>query len=44
VGARFVPNPAPAVLESQIYPNAERVAAAARRTLDWATAKASGRG
>ncbi|MFI5047217.1 MAG: alpha-ketoacid dehydrogenase subunit beta [Acidimicrobiia bacterium] len=33
VGARFVPNPAPNVLESQIYPNAERIVAAVQRTL-----------
>ncbi|WP_035752202.1 alpha-ketoacid dehydrogenase subunit beta [Parafrankia discariae] len=33
VGARFVPNPAPSALESQIYPNTERIAAAVRRTL-----------
>ena len=33
VGARFVPNPAPAVLESQVYPSAERIVAAAQRTL-----------
>ncbi len=33
VGARFVPNPAPAVLESQVYPSVERIVAAAQRTL-----------
>jgi acetoin:2,6-dichlorophenolindophenol oxidoreductase subunit beta len=38
VGARFVPNPAAANLEAAIYPNADRVVAAAHRTLDQATA------
>jgi pyruvate dehydrogenase E1 component beta subunit len=33
VGARFVPNPAPAVLESAIYPSAGRIVDAVRRTL-----------
>jgi pyruvate/2-oxoglutarate/acetoin dehydrogenase E1 component len=33
VGARFVPNPAPAVLESQIYPSRDRVVAAVERAL-----------
>jgi pyruvate/2-oxoglutarate/acetoin dehydrogenase E1 component len=33
VGARFVPNPAASVLESQVYPNADRIVAAAHRTL-----------
>ena len=35
VGARFVPNPAPAVLESQVYPNAARIAAAAQKAVQW---------
>jgi pyruvate dehydrogenase E1 component beta subunit len=33
VGARFVPNPAPPALESQIYPSRERVVAAVQRAL-----------
>jgi len=33
VGARFVPTPAAAALEAQIYPSAARVVAAAQRTL-----------
>jgi len=33
VGTRFVPNPAPAVLESQIYPTVDRIVAAVQRTL-----------
>ena len=33
VGARFVPNPAPPALESQVYPSAASIAAAARRTM-----------
>jgi pyruvate dehydrogenase E1 component beta subunit len=40
VGARFVPNPAAPALEAQIYPNADRVVAAARRTLEWGTTAA----
>ncbi len=40
VGARFVPNPAPKALESQIYPSADRISAAVRRTLGQQTAKA----
>nr|BFE38088.1 alpha-ketoacid dehydrogenase subunit beta [Actinomadura rugatobispora] len=43
VGARFVPNPAPPALESQIYPSADRVVAAAERTLAPA-ARAGARG
>jgi pyruvate/2-oxoglutarate/acetoin dehydrogenase E1 component len=39
VGARFVPVPAAAVLEAQIYPSAARVVAAAQRTLDRAGAR-----
>ena len=35
VGARFVPNPRPPVLEAQVYPSAERIVAAAERTLAW---------
>jgi acetoin:2,6-dichlorophenolindophenol oxidoreductase subunit beta len=35
VGARYVPNPAPAVLESQVYPSPEGVAAAVKRTMQW---------
>jgi len=35
VGARFVPNPAPPVLESQVYPNAARIAAAAQKAVQW---------
>ena len=34
VGARFVPNPAAAALEAQVYPSPERIVAAAQRTLD----------
>lgn len=44
VGARFVPNPAPAVLESQVYPSAEKIVAAARRTLQAAGAGTRGDG
>ena len=33
VGARFVPNPAPNVLESQIYPTTQRIVDAVQRTL-----------
>ncbi|MCK9900523.1 pyruvate dehydrogenase complex E1 component subunit beta [Frankia sp. Cpl3] len=33
VAARFVPNPAPAALESSIYPSVERIVAAVRQTL-----------
>jgi len=33
VGARFVPNPAAPSLEAQIYPNADRIIAAVRKTL-----------
>ena len=44
VGARFVPNPAPAVLESQIYPSAERIVAAAQRTLAWDATRATRNG
>jgi pyruvate/2-oxoglutarate/acetoin dehydrogenase E1 component len=35
VGARFVPNPAPAVLESQVYPSAARIVTAAQKALQW---------
>ncbi|ETW23297.1 alpha-ketoacid dehydrogenase subunit beta [Mycobacterium gastri] len=34
VGARFVPNPAAAALEAQVYPSPERIVGAAQRTLD----------
>jgi pyruvate dehydrogenase E1 component beta subunit len=40
VGARFVPTPAAAALEAQIYPSSARIIAAAQRTL----AKAGARG
>jgi pyruvate/2-oxoglutarate/acetoin dehydrogenase E1 component len=33
VGARFVPNPAPSKLDSEVYPNLARVVGAVRRTL-----------
>jgi acetoin:2,6-dichlorophenolindophenol oxidoreductase subunit beta len=33
LGARFVPNPAARNLESEVYPNADRIAEAARATL-----------
>ena len=33
VAARFVPNPAAAALEAQVYPSPERIVAAARKTL-----------
>jgi pyruvate dehydrogenase E1 component beta subunit len=36
VGARFVPNPAAAALEAQVYPSPARIVTAAQRTLDWA--------
>jgi pyruvate dehydrogenase E1 component beta subunit len=38
VGARFVPNPAAAALEAQVYPSPARIVAAAQRTLDRAGA------
>ena len=34
VGARFVPNPAAAALEAQVYPSPARIVAAAQRTLE----------
>jgi acetoin:2,6-dichlorophenolindophenol oxidoreductase subunit beta len=34
VGARFVPNPAAAALEAQVYPSAAGIVEAAKRTLD----------
>ena len=34
VGARFVPSPAAAALEAQVYPSPARIVAAAQRTLD----------
>jgi pyruvate dehydrogenase E1 component beta subunit len=39
VGARFVPNPAAAALEAQVYPSPARIVAAAQRTLDKAEAR-----
>jgi pyruvate dehydrogenase E1 component beta subunit len=44
VGARFTPNPAPPALEAEVYPSVARIVAAARRTLEWGTAKAGERG
>jgi pyruvate dehydrogenase E1 component beta subunit len=44
VGARFVPNPAASVLEAQVYPNADRIVAAVRRTLEPRTAGAQRHG
>jgi pyruvate dehydrogenase E1 component beta subunit len=34
VGARFVPSPAAAALEAQVYPSPARIVAAAQRTLE----------
>jgi acetoin:2,6-dichlorophenolindophenol oxidoreductase subunit beta len=34
VGARFVPNPAAAALEAQVYPSPARIVAAAQRTFE----------
>jgi pyruvate dehydrogenase E1 component beta subunit len=39
VGARFVPTPAAATLEAQIYPSSARVVAAVQRTLEKAGAR-----
>jgi pyruvate/2-oxoglutarate/acetoin dehydrogenase E1 component len=39
VAARFVPNPAAAGLEAQVYPSPQRVVAAAQRTLERAGAR-----
>ena len=39
VGARFVPTPAAAALEAQIYPSAARIVEAAVRALDTAGAR-----
>ena len=39
VGARFVPTPAAAALEAQIYPSSARIVAAAQRTLERAGAR-----
>jgi len=39
VAARFVPNPAAAALEAQVYPSPQRVVAAAQRTLQRAGAR-----
>ncbi|TCJ31878.1 MULTISPECIES: alpha-ketoacid dehydrogenase subunit beta [Parafrankia] len=44
VGARFVPNPAPPALESQVYPNSEKIIAAVHRTLRWKTTREGARG
>ena len=38
VGARFVPSPAAAALEAQVYPSPARIVAAAQRTLSRAGA------
>jgi pyruvate dehydrogenase E1 component beta subunit len=38
VGARFVPTPAAAALEAQIYPSSPRIVAAVQRTLQTADA------
>ena len=42
VGARFVPTPAAAALEAQIYPSSARIVAAAQRTLHESAAAARG--
>jgi pyruvate/2-oxoglutarate/acetoin dehydrogenase E1 component len=42
VGARFVPTPAAAALEAQVYPSPARVVAAAQRTLHESAAGAHG--
>jgi pyruvate dehydrogenase E1 component beta subunit len=39
VGARFVPTPAAAALEAQIYPSAARIVAAVHRTRETAGAR-----
>jgi acetoin:2,6-dichlorophenolindophenol oxidoreductase subunit beta len=39
VAARFVPNPAAAALEAQVYPSPQRIVAAAQRTLERAGAR-----
>jgi pyruvate dehydrogenase E1 component beta subunit len=44
VGARFVPNPAPRALESEVYPSAGRIAEAVRRVLGRESADAGSRG
>ena len=44
LGARFVPNPAPSALETQIYPSADRIVTAVRRSLEWGTAKVNAHG
>jgi pyruvate dehydrogenase E1 component beta subunit len=38
IGARFIPTPAAAALERQIYPSAARIVEAALRTLEKASA------
>jgi pyruvate dehydrogenase E1 component beta subunit len=42
VGARFVPNPAAAALEAQVFPSPARIVAAAQRTLDQRAVSAHG--
>jgi pyruvate/2-oxoglutarate/acetoin dehydrogenase E1 component len=42
VGARFVPAPAAAALEAQIYPSPARIVAAVQRTLQATAADAHG--
>jgi pyruvate/2-oxoglutarate/acetoin dehydrogenase E1 component len=39
VGARFVPTPAAAALEAQVYPSPARIVAAVQRTLAEANAR-----
>jgi pyruvate dehydrogenase E1 component beta subunit len=39
VAARFIPSPAAAALEAQVYPSAARIVDAAKRTLDKASAR-----
>jgi pyruvate dehydrogenase E1 component beta subunit len=42
VGARSVPNPAPAMLEAQVYPNVDRITSAVKRTLERGTTRLAG--
>jgi pyruvate dehydrogenase E1 component beta subunit len=42
VGARFVPTPAAAALEAQVYPSPARIVAAVQRTLEASAADAHG--
>lgn len=44
VGGRYVPSPSSPALEPHVYPNAERIAAAARQTLDRQEAAVGRRG